>query len=112
MISKIYQLQNQIVDQETALRGLMITGVRTFLDPYHRATPEQSMQELESLLEFDQPQLAKAYELRARYEAWLRFAQTAINEGRIAEARELGAMMERKIKMDEVRTTVAALLQN
>ncbi len=111
VIAKLHEVHNQIVDQETALRGFLITGVRSFLEPHHRATPEQSMRELESLLRGDPQQQQEAAELRARYEGWLSAAQIAVKEGRAAEARALGAMIDRKSRMDEVRATVEALLQ-
>ena len=88
------------------MRGFLVTGVKQFLEPYERASPEQVFQELEVLLDRDDAQLARIYELRARYETWLAAASSAAVEGHLDESRRLDSMLDRKEKMDEVRKSI------
>src|SRR5450432_1896251 len=39
VIGRVTEIQTQIVDQETAIRGYLLTGDRSFLAPYERAQP-------------------------------------------------------------------------
>src|SRR5262249_4705317 len=49
-IAKSYEVQKQIIDQETGLRGYLLTGDTRFLDPYQQAHPREVIRELLKLV--------------------------------------------------------------
>jgi CHASE3 domain sensor protein len=110
VIAKGYELQKTIVDQETGLRGYLLTANREFLEPFERARPLDTLAELAVLVEDNTQQRAYVAELRRRYELWLSSASSAIN-GNIEDARALGTMRSRKRSMDDIRVSAEAVLE-
>ncbi len=100
VIAKTYQAQKQISDQETGLRGLLVTGERVFLEPYEKAAPLELLKQLRALVADNPAQQDRIDEVRRRYEMW--FGETsnlAKGEG-LEEGRTTASMLERKARME------------
>ncbi|MEJ7733375.1 MAG: response regulator [Polyangiaceae bacterium] len=111
VIARTNDLQKQIIDQETGIRGYLLSGDRVFLQPYLDARPLPLFVEIDALLSLDQErQLLR--EARARYERWLSTAKTvADGDGRAPAGDELkAAMHSRKLEMDAVRASIAQVI--
>jgi signal transduction histidine kinase len=87
-------LSTAMVDQETGVRGFIISGETQFLQPYFsgRRTEQQSLEELDRLTR--EPALANArgdvLEVRAQAEAWrMNYALPTVNLGRRSKSASL-----------------------
>jgi signal transduction histidine kinase/CheY-like chemotaxis protein/CHASE3 domain sensor protein len=108
MMGDLEDAHRQIIDQETGLRGYLMTRDRTFLEPYLRAHPAQTLAAV-SRRATNPEQAQRVGQLRERYENW--FALTADVAGAWkAEHASVPALLERKAQMDSVRAAVAAAL--
>jgi CheY-like chemotaxis protein/signal transduction histidine kinase/CHASE3 domain sensor protein len=98
----------QIIDQETGLRGYLVTEQPVFLEPVERAHPEDGFTRLHELVSDNPPQQQKFEEVRRRYADWLDFVTPALQGHNLAGARSVGAMLEHKRRMDGVREAMSA----
>jgi PAS domain S-box-containing protein len=66
-----------LVDQETSLRGYLLTGAPDFLESYHRSTGqlEASLSDLERLVADNPPQGERVHDFRTHLTAWSRYAR-------------------------------------
>jgi CheY-like chemotaxis protein/CHASE3 domain sensor protein len=111
VIAKTADIQKQIVDQETALRGYVITADPIFLEPYRTTHPQLLIAELRALVVDNPGQIARVDELRDRYSHWVDLAEEVVTgKTPLAAAREHGSMIGRKLMMDEVRRVTSGLL--
>ncbi len=110
VIAKTYELQKQIIDQETGLRGLLVTGDRTFLEPFVKAAPLDVLKQLRALVADSPPQQNRVDEIGHRYNLWLDETAFAARGEGLDEARTLGQMLDRKVRMDSIRAAVDELL--
>lgn len=80
VIARARLLLGSIIDQETGLRGYLLTRDERFLQPYHAA--EQSLTglfaELNSLVTDNSGQQEKVQKIRQSYDRWHSYAQDAI----------------------------------
>ncbi len=86
VISTARQLQRQIVEMDTDLRGYYLTGDRAFLDSYNEArsrVPEQTAH-LEQLTSDNPAQLQRLKEIEQRYSQWTEWADGQMRQTRIA----------------------------
>jgi PAS domain S-box-containing protein len=84
VISTARQLQRQIVEMDTALRGYSLTGDQTFLDAYNEAkskVPDQ-LDSLEQLTSDNPPQQQRLREARDSDLFWIQWAETQVRRGR------------------------------
>jgi CheY-like chemotaxis protein/CHASE3 domain sensor protein len=113
MIRQANELSKLAVDQETGVRGFMITGDETFLAPYTLSIAKSgaAMKSMEEMLQEEPAQLGRLRQIRALQEQWQQFAR----EG-IALKRENGDIVtfvrtrRGKIIFDEMRDQFAAFL--
>jgi signal transduction histidine kinase/DNA-binding response OmpR family regulator/CHASE3 domain sensor protein len=112
VIATVTEVQKQIIDQETGLRGFLITESRIFLEPFEKADPLQGLARLRTLVSDNPVEVARVDEVRHRYEFWL--GQTAVAKGDapLPASRALAAMREGKREMDDTRTEIAAILDS
>ncbi len=110
VIAKTYELQKQIIDQETGLRGLLVTGSRIFLEPYEKAAPLEVLKQLRELVADSPAQQGRVEEVGRRYDAWVRETSRTVQGEGLAEARSIDTMLGRKARMDSVRAAVDDLL--
>jgi PAS domain S-box-containing protein len=106
----------RIVDQETGLRGYLLVGDDTFLEPYQsgHAQVQPELRRLEEVVA-DSPSQRKIIEdLRATHEAWQRDADAAIRARAVSRATPATTreMLLRKRQMDDLRARFETFLQN
>lgn len=110
VISKTYQTQQRILDQETAIRGFLLTSDRLFLELYHKATPPLLIDELRALTRGDAEQAKRVEEVARRYQEWFEEAARVVEGKDLAEARAQPAMLRRRAKMNALRETIGAIV--
>ncbi len=110
VIAKTYELQKQVIDQETGLRGLLVSGDRTFLEPFVKAAPLDVLEQLRVLVADNPAQQNRVDEVGRRYKLWLGDTAGAVRGERLDEARSRGQMLDRKERMDSIRAAVDDLL--
>jgi CheY-like chemotaxis protein/signal transduction histidine kinase/CHASE3 domain sensor protein len=98
----------EIIDQETGLRGYLLTEHLVFLDPVERAHPLEGLAHLHELVSDNPPQQQKFDEVRRRYQYWLDFVSPAMEGRDLARAKSVDAMLEHKRRMDSVREAMSA----
>jgi signal transduction histidine kinase/DNA-binding response OmpR family regulator/CHASE3 domain sensor protein len=110
VIARANGIQKQILDQETGLRGFLITEDRLFLEPFDKANPDDAMHALRALVSDNPPEVERVDELQRRYQYWL--AQTAfvVRGGPIAPSRLAAPMREAKREMDSIRAAMDRIL--
>ena len=110
LIGDLEDAQKQIVDQETGLRGYLVTEDRSFLEPYSRARPVDVITRIEREAVIP-GQVERIARLRERYLIWFGLSSGITHPGEpVAPYRTIEAMLERKTQMDAVRTAFAAAL--
>ncbi|RYE83295.1 MAG: hypothetical protein EOO75_19510, partial [Myxococcales bacterium] len=101
----------QVVDQETGVRGYLVTGDRLFLEPFLKARPLDGFARLHELVADSPLQQGRFDEAKRRYEQWLSMASPVV-DGRPSEAhRTPEVMAERKRQMDGIREKLGAALE-
>ena len=108
VIGTASQTLKQIIDQETGLRGYLVTEHQVFLEPVERAHPMEGFARLHELVSDNPPQQLKFEEARQRYAYWLDFVLPAMQGRDLAAAKSLEAMLEHKRRMDSVREAMSA----
>jgi signal transduction histidine kinase/DNA-binding response OmpR family regulator/CHASE3 domain sensor protein len=101
----------QIVDQETGVRGYLVTGERAFLEPYERAAPDVGFARLQELVADSPQQQARFTETHRRYQFWLDSVAQAVEGHDLAGARSIASMLEQKKRMDNVRQGMREALE-
>jgi PAS domain S-box-containing protein len=104
VIAQANQLVKLMVDEETALRGFLITRDPTFLQPYRDADQqlEPEFRGLFALIRRDPDQTVRLQRLKTWFEAWQKDAATDIAPPNPAFDSN-PHMLERKRKMDDLR---------
>jgi CheY-like chemotaxis protein/CHASE3 domain sensor protein len=111
VIGRISEIQTQVVDQETAIRGYLLTGDRSFLAPYERAQPLPMFAAVRALVADNGPQQVRCDATRARYEAWLAMSEPLLlPDVDLAAYRTAPEMLERKRRMDSIREAIQQML--
>jgi PAS domain S-box-containing protein len=104
VIAHANNLVKLMVDEETGLRGFLLTHDATFLEPYQKATLqlEPEFSALSNLVRHDPEQTARLQRLQATSRLWQQAARQAIAQP--APASDLSPLMlERKHQMDALR---------
>src|SRR5450432_3919675 len=97
VIGRVSEIQTQIVDQETGVRGYLLTGDRSFLAPYERAQPLPMFAAVHALVADNPPQQVRCDAARARYEAWLKVSEPVLLPNvDLAQHRGSAELLERK----------------
>ena len=80
VIASASQIQKLSIDQETAMRGFLITGDETFLGPYEVAKPMLGVEAaaLRQLVSDNPPQVNRMDRITALQGQWDKFAQDMI----------------------------------
>src|SRR5262249_40401765 len=107
VIAAVNDLQKQITDQETGLRGFLLTSDRSFLEPYDRAHPLDVLASLRTLLADNPAQEVRVDEVRKSYDGWLAIAVPPLElGGNLNPFRTESALAQRKDRMDSVRDAI------
>jgi PAS domain S-box-containing protein/putative nucleotidyltransferase with HDIG domain len=116
-LTKLEETLNLIVDVETAQRGYIITGDKTYLEPYFNAVGSENgvvrrLQELQSLTVNEPEQQARLEELIVLVDERLRFSQQTIRlreEAGFESAQEIILSGRGKELMDSIRQIIAEM---
>ena len=112
VIGRLSDLQRQIIDQETGVRGYLLTGERVFLEPYERAHPLDAFDALRVLVADNPAQQARLSETRERYLTWVAQSLDIVRPGAaLDEHRSLENIRARKASMDAVRAAIGEMLR-
>jgi len=111
VIARVSEIQTQIGEKESAIRGYLLTGDRIFLGPYERAQPLPLFQALHEQMADNQPQQVRDETTRAMYEAWLKSVEPILLPGAdLAPFRTSVSMLERKRRLDSMRESLQAMM--
>jgi PAS domain S-box-containing protein len=104
VIAHANNLVKLMVDEETGLRGFLLTHDPTFFQPYQEAAQhlEPEFTTLFNLVRRDPEQTARLQRLQTASRAWQQYARQAIAQGTPASGLN-PQMLERKRQMDAVR---------
>ena len=101
-----------ILDQETGLRGYLVTRDPVFLEPFERARVAQSLDSLADQVSDSPTQVRRVEEMRRRYQRWSTSAEPAAHDlSKFDESRTLDSMFVRKKEMDAIRETLRTFLE-
>ncbi|MEI9953515.1 MAG: response regulator [Pseudomonadota bacterium] len=103
VMGRVSEIQNQVVDQETGIRGYLLSGDRAFLAPYERAQPLPMFAAVHGLVADNAPQQVRIDAARARYEAWYKISEPIVQAADTTPFRTREALLERKRRMDSIR---------
>ena len=106
VIAHANNLVKLMVDEETGLRGYLLTGDRLFLEPYHKANRDLDPEfvTLFSLIRRDPEQTARLQRMQTASRAWQQFARETIALSAPA-ADSRAQMLLRKQQMDALRAS-------
>ncbi|HEY2734044.1 MAG TPA: ATP-binding protein, partial [Polyangiales bacterium] len=111
VISRIYDVQKQIFDQESAVRGFLLTEEHAYLEPYEHAQPNTLFAELHALVADNPPQQIRVEDAQRRYDVWTRdTSPLARGDVDAATLRARPSMDARRRTIDGLRETMADML--
>jgi len=111
VIATTYDVQRQIIDQETSLRGYLLTEADLVLEAFHAARPREAIERLRALVGDSAEQTASVEALLRSYERWLQIASAILAPA--ADLERLGALEElerRKSRMDTIRVVLGEII--
>ncbi len=106
VIAQSHNIQRLIIDQETAMRGFLITGDETFLGPYEVARPKMNTYaaSMRTFMADNPAQVARLDRIMALQAEWDVFATEAITQRRLGkDLTEIVRSGRGKRLTDEVR---------
>ena len=106
----VLEVQGEITEQESGIRGFMLTNDRRFLEPYTRAHPLEGIAHLAQLVEDNPPQVARVQILKQRYQTWQAAVAGIASGAGIEEPRSKSSLSEGRDLMEDVRAEVSAIL--
>ncbi|HEX4335444.1 MAG TPA: response regulator [Polyangiaceae bacterium] len=110
LIGDLEEAHKQILDQETGLRGYLVTGNREFLQPYTNAQPLGILDRIEKR-GLESAQAGRISQIRERYTIWFNESSPITRPDEPGDPYKLPAsMFYRKAQMDATRTAFAAAL--
>jgi CheY-like chemotaxis protein len=109
LVAKMYEAQKLAVDQETSLRGYLLTMDSDFLQPFREADPDRAFRQVLALTQTGDKQHRVAEDARAVYALWRDSAASESQVDRLDSGFN-GRMLGRKVKMDKLRALVSAFI--
>ena len=113
VISSANEMQRLSVDQESGLRGFLITGDPGFLEPLEQARPRinSGLKSLAELVADNPPQVERVGRLTSMQDEWMTFAQQMIEQRRQGQDTSDAIKAGRgKSMMDAIRGQYASLI--
>lgn len=113
VISSANEMQRLSVDQESGLRGFLITGDPRFLEPLEQARPRinAGLKGLSELVADNPPQIERVARLASMQDEWMTFAQQMIELRRAGQDTADAIKAGRgKSMMDAIRGQYASLI--
>lgn len=110
-ISQTGQLLNLLIEQESSLRGYLLTSDSLFLEPFNRAATQvpAAMNRLEDLSADDADEQRDLAELRQAYSSWSELAAKRLRIGPTPGSTIPGAQM-RNEQMDRIRVLTRQMI--
>lgn len=108
------ELQRQSIDMETGMRGFLITGDETFLEPYQRALPriKSDTAALRELVSDNRQQMERVDRIAAIQASWNEFALDLIAARRAGQDAQLQARLgQGKRLSDNMRAEFTAFIE-
>ncbi len=109
-LSMAHTLQKDIVDQETGLRGFLLTDDRLYLEPYESSHPGHTITTLHAFVSDNPGQMARVDAIQKTYEAWSDDTSSLSRGVPSADLRTPASMRLRKRRMDEVRASLQSFI--
>ncbi|MBD9676172.1 response regulator [Pseudomonas sp. PDM18] len=113
VISSANEMQRLSVDQESGLRGFLITGDPRFLEPLEQARPRinSGLKSLSELVADNPPQVERVGRLTSMQDEWMTFAQQMIEQRRQGQDTSDAIKAGRgKSMMDAIRGQYSSLI--
>jgi signal transduction histidine kinase/CheY-like chemotaxis protein/CHASE3 domain sensor protein len=112
VISKVYELQAELIGQETSLRGFLLSEDRGYLDRFLTTSPLRSLEELQTYVSDNPEELARAKRATELYQRWFALAQKATAAGADLQFyRGSAGLRERKVVSDALRGVLGEMLK-
>ena len=107
------ELQRQSIDMETGMRGFLITGDETFLEPYQSALPRMKTDTaaLRELVSDNRQQVERLDRIAAIQGTWIEFARSLIAARRAGEDAQAQVRLGRGKRLtDDMRAEFTAFI--
>ncbi|CAA2105254.1 response regulator [Variovorax paradoxus] len=107
------ELQRQGIDMETGMRGFLITGDESFLEPYQSAAPriKGDTEALRALVSDNRQQVERVNRIAAIQATWLEFARSLIAARRAGEDAQVQVRLGRGKRLtDDMRAEFTAFM--
>ncbi len=111
VIERAVSTERLIIEQESALRGYLLTHDRTFLTPFESSRATVTLEEMRSLVEGNPQQVERADNIRGRHAEWLNLATRAATSTNTQLEGESMPTRIRAAKMAEVRALIARFME-
>lgn len=115
VIAKMHGLQRLMIDEETGIRGYLLTSRTEFLEPYNQARNEIGgrFAELRNLVGDNPEQIALLQRLQQEYGEWLSGATQKLDQSQ-PQSRDLlvSGALESKHRMDHIRLLVSQFIEH
>ncbi len=105
VIAEVRFTLRSIVDEETGLRGYLLTRREEFLQPYNDALPtvEAEFGKLPQLVAENPEQLQRIEQLRTTYDKWLAYSKSMLGQESALTSGSFEANIQGKQLMDDIR---------
>ena len=103
VISNLYRFQRELLSQESAVRGYLLTEDRVYLDQYFRSHPLDIVTHVHAITHDNVAQTRRMEILERRYIAWNEEHQRLVTGGDLVEARATATMLRRREELAAIR---------
>ncbi len=112
VLAAAHELEKNVIDLETGVRGFQLTGDPVFLDPYNLAQPrvDGQLTTLERLVTDNPDQTNRMRMVRRDAEAWKIFAAESVRRVEHHEPRDREFNEAGKLMMDHVRADLGSFI--
>ena len=113
VIARMHSLQRLMIDEETGLRGYLLTSRPEFLEPYTlgRGEVDGDLAELQRLLSDDPEQLKLLNQIAQENSEWVTGATRRLGQSE-SRAQIISGGLEGKRRMDHIRLLIAQFIQH
>jgi PAS domain S-box-containing protein len=113
VIAEVRLAFRSMVDEETGLRGYLLTRRDEFLEPYNEALPrvDVEFEKLPQLVADNPEQLQRIQQLRNSYDKWLAYSKAMLSPDAALTANTYEANLQGKQLMDDIRRQIDELVQ-
>jgi len=111
-IAQMNQLTQLTIDEETGVRGFLLTGRKEFLEPYDLAQRdiEAHFQELQQLVRDNPTQVERLHILLAQRNAWEKTAAARM-QAQTTHEQLVAESLAAKASMDQIRSEAAQFIE-